>query len=337
MKGSIIITLYVVICLGYIFWSDSLVFYLAPDMEQTRYIQTIKGTVFVLVTGVFLGFLIHRHNRHQVLVRRDLEDSLRQSQSLAQELQRAMGDIETSNHSLETKSDALKRSNDDLNQFAYVVSHDLQEPLRMVTSYLQLLERRYKDELDSDAREFIYFAVDGARRMQAQIRSLLEYSRLSTRGQAFTRVDLRDAVNDALQNLSLSLNEKGVDLCVDSLPRIHGDPVQLSILFQNLLSNVLKHATKGGKDTSPRVDIYSSEKPHEYLICVEDNGPGFEQRFSERIFEIFQRLSKSGDGTGIGLALCKRIIERHGGRIWAESEQGKGTKIFFTLPRSPEA
>lgn len=335
MKGWVIITLYIVICLGYIFWSDSVVIYLASDLEQTRYLQTIKGTIFVLVTGALLGYLIFRHDRRQEQIRRDLEESLRQTKQLAQELQAAMDQIETSHGSLEQKSDALKRSNEDLNQFAYVVSHDLQEPLRMVTSYLQLLERRYKDQLDKDAQEFIYFAVDGARRMQEQIRSLLEYSRLNTRGQKFTKVDLSEILQGSLNNLRLALDEKGIELCVGELPKVMGDSAQLSILFQNLLSNVLKHGCK--ENASPRVDIQSTEREHELLICVEDNGPGIEQRFTGRIFEIFQRLSREGEGTGIGLALCKRIVERHGGRIWAESEPGSGTRILFTLPRSLSA
>ena len=202
----------------------------------------------------------------------------------------------------------------------------------MVTSYLQLLERRYKDQLDKDAHEFIYFAVDGASRMQGQIRSLLEYSRLSTRGQSFTNLDHGEVIQGALNNLKLSLDEKGVEVCIYELPQVNGDLMQLSLLFQNLFSNVLKHATR--ENNSPRVEVHGAEKEHEYLICVEDNGPGMERRFTERIFEIFQKLSREDEGTGIGLALCKRIIERHGGRIWAESEPGKGTRIMFTLPRS---
>lgn len=331
MKGSIIITLYIVICLIYIFWSDSIVFYIAPDMEQTRTLQTIKGTLFVLVTGALLGFLIYRENRKQEGIRKNLQESLRQSEDLSDRLKKAMIDAEISNDSLEEKSDALERSNKDLVQFAYVVSHDLQEPLRMVTSYLQLLERRYKDELDKEAQEFIYFAVDGASRMQQQIQSLLEYSRLNTKGQKFTDVALNDVIQSAMTNLKLALDEKGVEVCIGELPNVKGDPAQLSILFQNLFSNVLKHATRDNR--SPRIDVLCTEREHEYLVCVEDNGPGIEQRFAERIFEIFQRLSREGEGTGIGLALCKRIAERHGGRIWAEGEVGKGTRIMFTLPR----
>lgn len=330
MKGSIVITLYIVVCLIYIFWSDSIVFYLAPDLEQTRYLQTVKGTLFVLVTGACLGFLIHRYNRQQQKIRENLEASLKQSQELAEKLQNAMDDIETSQISMAQKSDALKRSNEDLNQFAYVVSHDLQEPLRMVSSYLQLLERRYKDKLDEDAQEFIYFAVDGASRMQGQIRSLLEYSRLNTRGQAFKEINLGEVIQGALNNLKLAVDEKNVEILVEELPEVKGDAVQLSLLFQNLLSNVLIHGIP--ENRSPKIKIQGTKQEHDHLICVEDNGPGFDQKFASRIFEIFQRLSREGKGTGIGLALCKRIVERHGGRIWAESEKGEGTRILFTLP-----
>ena len=331
MKGTLIITMYVVICLAYIFWSDGIIYYLVPDIEQTRVLQSIKGTIFVLVTAGLLGYLIHRHNNKQELTRINLQRALDESRQLSNQLQDAMLAIQTSRDSLEAQSNALKRSNEDLVQFAYVVSHDLQEPLRMVTSYLQLLERRYNDQLDDDAREFIHFAVDGAQRMQAQIQSLLNYSRLNTQGQAFTDVDLNNVLANVLQNLSITLDEKGVDLCIGELHNVRGDPAQLSILFQNLLSNAVKHGITG--EGVPRIDIRCSEEEDTYLFCVEDNGPGFEQRYAKRIFEIFQRLSRDGEGTGIGLALCRRIVDRHDGQIWAESQPGVGTRIFFTLPR----
>jgi PAS domain S-box-containing protein len=235
---------------------------------------------------------------------------------------------------LARKAQELERSNDDLEQFAYVASHDLQEPLRMIASYTQLLERRYKDKLDADARDFISFAADGATRMQTLINDLLAYSRVGTQAKAFAVVDCSEVLKRALKNLEIAIEESRARITAADLPRVIGDATQLTQLFQNLLGNAIKF--RGDK---PAVAHVSAElKKHgaarEWQFAVRDEGIGIEPKYFERIFIIFQRLHTRDQypGTGIGLAVCKKIVERHGGRIRLESEGGKGTAFYFTLP-----
>jgi light-regulated signal transduction histidine kinase (bacteriophytochrome) len=228
----------------------------------------------------------------------------------------------------------LARPNADLEQFAYVASYDLQEPLRMVANYLQLLEQRYGDRLDDDAHEFIGFEVDGAVRMKTLINDLLSHSRVGTRGKEFEPTDCEAVMGQALSNLVKTIEEQGVVVIHDSLPTVMGDSSQLGQLFQNLIANAIKF--RG--EIAPRIHIAAERNEKEWIFCVKDNGIGFEQQFAERIFVIFQRLHGRAEypGTGIGLAICKRIVERHGGRIWAESEEGKGARFFFTIPMIPD-
>jgi PAS domain S-box-containing protein len=227
----------------------------------------------------------------------------------------------------------LKHSNSELEQFAYVASHDLQEPLRMVSSYTQLLAQRFGDVLDQDARDFIGFAVDGANRMQRLIQDLLAYSRITTRGRVPEPVDASAALGEALVNLQAAVAESGALVTNDDLPAVRADYTQLVLLFQNLIGNAIKFRKP---DEPPRVHISavrSPEDPRFWMFRVADNGIGIEQKHFERIFVIFQRLHAREDypGTGIGLAVCQRIVNRHGGRIWIESEPGKGTSFLFTL------
>jgi|GEM_PF-2676116 len=227
--------------------------------------------------------------------------------------------------------DQLRVSNRDLEQFAYVASHDLQEPLRMIANYVQLIERRYKDKLDQDARDFIHYAVDGAVRMQQLIDSLLEYSRLQSRKKPFNDVDLDGVLKQALHDMERLIVETGARITSDPLPAVRGDEVQLGQIFQNLVSNALKF-----KDTGrPEIHITAEEIPGYWKISVRDNGIGIEPEHQDKIFKIFKRLHSRADypGTGIGLAVCKRIIERHGGEIGVESEAGKGSLFWFTLPK----
>jgi PAS domain S-box-containing protein len=226
----------------------------------------------------------------------------------------------------------LERSNRELEQFAYVASHDLQEPLRMVSSYTQLLERRYRDKLDDDAREFINYAVDGARRMQRLINDLLEFSRVSTRGRRVEPVDANEVLGTVRATLSAAIEDAGAQVTNGELPTVMVDSTQLGQLLQNLIGNALKF--KG--DKSPRVHIAASEQAGEWVFTVRDNGIGIDPEYFDRIFVIFQRLHVTADypGTGIGLAVCKRIAERHGGRIWVESEPGNGATFSFSIPQS---
>ena len=229
----------------------------------------------------------------------------------------------------------LKRSNAELAQFAYSASHDLQEPARMVASYAQLLSRRYKGRLDADADEFIRFSTEGAIRLHRMIQDLLEYSRTGTQMMALDPVDLNEVLGDVLKNLDLAIRESGVHVEVDPLPWVAGDRTRLGQLFQNLLDNAIKF--RGVEAPTVRVSAWRGEDGLAHFAVV-DNGIGIETAYFGRIFELFRRLHTSDQypGTGIGLALCKRIVEAHGGRIRVESEPGHGTTFRFTLPLPPE-
>jgi len=244
-------------------------------------------------------------------------------------LGRERNDLIKTRQDLEQSVAELGRSNADLQQFAYVASHDLQEPLRMVSSYTQLLARRYKGRLDADADEFIAFAVDGANRMQRLIQDLLAYSRVSTGGQQFEPTSVGIALNHALGNLVSAVKESGALITHDPLPAVMGDEKQLVQLFQNLLSNALKFSG----EQPPRIHISAKPSAAGWLFSIHDNGIGIDPQYADRIFVIFQRLHTRAEypGTGIGLAICKKIVERHGGRIWVESEPGKGATFYFTL------
>ena len=231
---------------------------------------------------------------------------------------------------LKEKTEELARSNRELEQFAYVASHDLQEPLRMVTNYVQLLARRYKGKLDSDADDFINFAVDGALRMWKLINDLLAYSRVGMRAKELEATDCETVFSQTLDNLRVAIEENEAVVTHTPLPTVKGDHLQLGQLFQNLIGNAIKF--RG--DEPPRVHLSAKRNGSGWTFSVRDNGIGIAPEYAERIFVIFQRLHGREEypGTGIGLALCKKIVERHGGRIWVESEVGKGATFYFTLP-----
>ncbi len=235
---------------------------------------------------------------------------------------------------LERQTRELARSNSELEQFAWVASHDLQEPLRMVASYTQLLSKRYKGKLDADADEFIAFAVDGATRMRRLINALLELSRVGTRGKDFEATDCDAIYNRTLVNLQGLVEESGAVVTHDRLPTVMGDVTQLGQLFQNLIANAIKF--RG--DEQLTVHVGAEQRNGHWEFCVRDNGIGIDPEYAERIFVVFQRLHGKGDrpGTGIGLSICKKIVELHGGRIWVKSQPDEGAAFYFTLPLNEE-
>lgn len=227
--------------------------------------------------------------------------------------------------------DELRRSNDELGQFAYIASHDLQEPLRMVASYTQLLARRYVGRLDADADEFIAFAVDGATRMQRLIDDLLAYSRIGTQGVEISDVSAEDAFWRAVRNLGAAIDEQAAQITHDPLPTVLADETQLVQLFQNLLGNAIKYRGLGTPEV--HVSASPSEGGEVWTFAVRDNGLGIDPAYFERIFGMFQRLHgrDAFSGTGIGLAICRKIVERHGGTISVDSSPGQGSTFRFTL------
>lgn len=232
---------------------------------------------------------------------------------------------------LEQRSRDLQKSNADLTQFAYIASHDLQEPLRMVGSYVGLLARRYRGKLDATADEYIQFAVDGASRMQALISDLLVYSRAGTQAVHKQPVAFQTILQRALANLKLVINESSATIRTSELPIVHADAVKLAQVLQNLIANAIKFRKPG---VPPEILIMATKVGQEWMFSVGDNGIGFDVRYTEKIFQVFQRLHGVGkySGNGIGLAISKRIVEHHGGRLWADSELGVGSTFFFTLP-----
>lgn len=272
--------------------------YLASQRSWAAWLVLAAGLLFTALLGAFLLILTGRARRIEQVVAERTEE--------------------------------LKRSNRELEQFAYVASHDLQEPLRMVSSYVQLLAKRYRDKLDSDANEFIEFAVDGATRMQRLIQDLLAYSRVGTRGQTLVDCDLETALTWACTNLQAAIEESQAQITHDPLPWVVGDAAQLGQLMQNLIANALKFR---GRE-APCIHVSARRHGALWQVGVQDNGIGIDPAYFEQIFVIFQRLHTREQyaGTGIGLAICKKIVERHGGRIWVESAPGQGTTFYFTLP-----
>jgi PAS domain S-box-containing protein len=239
-------------------------------------------------------------------------------------------DRKRAEEAVQRMTEDLRRSNAELEQFAYVASHDLQEPLRMVASYTKLLEQKYQGRLDADADEFINYVVDGATRMQQLINSLLDYSRVGTRGGDFAPTSCERIIKEVQANLEIAIQESGTRITYDPLPIVKGDATQLALLFQNLIGNAIRFR----RERPPEIHISAKRSDRSWLFSVRDNGIGMEPQYFDRIFVIFQRLHTRSEyaGTGIGLAICKKIVERHGGRIWVESELDKGSTFFFTLP-----
>ncbi len=311
----------------------------AEELEITyagdKYIITSdRQQILRLLLSTYEGAV--RQNQELVRVQLELQRFNEQLEKRMRERTAALRDEiaerERAEEELKQTLVDLERSNKELEQFAYLSSHDLQEPLRMVASYVQLLARRYQGKLDSDADEFIAYAVEGATRMQWLINDLLNYSRVGTRGKAFELSDCAAVLERALANLETAIEESGAVVTLDPLPTVMGDDVQLAQLFQNLIDNAIKFRS----DKPPEVHIGVERADSGWLFSVRDNGIGIDPQYAERIFVIFQRLYSRREypGTGAGLAICKKIVERHGGRIWVESERGKGSTFYFTLPMS---
>ncbi len=247
------------------------------------------------------------------------------------ELRREVADRRVAELALMQKTVELGRSNAELEQFAYVASHDLQEPLRMVSSYVQLFEKRYRGQVDEQADKYIHYAVEGARRMQLLIGGLLEYSRMGRQDTEPTEVSAEVPLEQALMNLRSTIEEAGVEVSHDPLPSVLADSAQLAQVFQNLIGNAVKFRRR---DVPAKIHVAVDISASPYVFSVHDNGIGIAAEYAERIFVIFQRLHTRAEypGTGIGLSICKKVLERHGGRIWVESTLGEGATFHFTLP-----
>jgi PAS domain S-box-containing protein len=274
---------------------------------------------------------IHKDGR---IVWVNLTGSLQRDEELKpQHFVSIVEDISLRKKAEETLNESLKdleRSNRELEQFAYIVSHDLKEPLRMITSYVQILNKRYKGKFDTKADEFMDFIVEGTMRMDDLLDDLLEYSRVGKKGDPFQPVDLNKIVKFARDNLKRIISKSGAEIRYSKLPTVSADEVQMIQLFQNLIGNAIKFRS----DESPRIDVSAETAGYNWTICIHDNGIGIDPKHLDRVFLMFRRLHGRGKypGTGVGLSICKKIVERHGGRIWAESRAGKGSKFCFTIP-----
>lgn len=237
---------------------------------------------------------------------------------------------ETLEEKVKKRTEELAKSNDDLKHFAYVASHDLREPLRMISSFLQLLERRYSNKLDQEANEYIGFAVNGAKRLDEMIQDLLEFSKITRKEMERSEVDLNKVLEQTKINLKYVIDANNVKINYNTLPTIFGDEILLELLFQNLISNSIKYR----REETPKIDITAIKKLNYYLFAIKDNGIGMSSDHLKRIFTIFQRLhsKEEYEGTGIGLSIVEKIVHQHEGKIWAESELGKGSIFYFTLP-----
>lgn len=252
--------------------------------------------------------------------------------TLSEELESNMSQLKESEAALQKKTVELARSNRELEQFAYVASHDLQEPLRMVSSFLQLLEKHLGSNLDRDAKEYIGFAVDGSLRMKDMINDLLTYSRILSGNAKFENTDIGELLADVKDNLKESISESKVTIGYETMPTLFVDRIKMTRLFQNLVGNAIKFRSK---DRPAEIHIKCEQLPETYLFSVRDNGIGIKREYYGKIFLIFQRLNSKNEypGTGIGLAECQKIAELHMGKIWLESEEGKGSVFYFTVPK----
>jgi signal transduction histidine kinase len=313
-----------------------ILFLTALKNEELQYRGYFMGAVDFLSKPIVPEVLRSKVSVFVDLARKNLElkEKNRELEKTIAELRRAEENILRLNADLERRVEErtreLMRSNDELRQFAYIASHDLQEPLRTVGSYAQLLGKKYRDRIDDEANEFINFMVDGVSRMHDLLNDMLAYSRVTDgERKPFEIVDCNVVLQSALANLEASIKSSGADVQAAPLPHVYGDGVQIGQVFQNLISNSLKYRSA----EPPKVMVTVERTEDEWTFRVADNGMGIDPKYQDRIFGIFKRLhGKEIAGTGMGLAICKKIVEHHGGRIWVESEIGKGSQFCFTVP-----
>jgi len=297
--------------------------------RHTGHRQTFVGEARVRPMGAGLDLYGLHKDGHEFSVEISLSPMKTRAGVLVSGAIRDITERKRAEELLARQAQALAESNAELEQFAYVASHDLQEPLRVVGSYTQLLSKRYQGRLDPKADEFIAFIVDGTGRMQRLIQDLLSFARISTRGRAFAAVNSQQVLDQTVAGLNSRIQASQAAITCDPLPMVNGDELQLGQLFQNLIGNAIKYRS----DAPPQIHVSARRNGAEWMFSVSDNGIGIEPQYKDQIFEIFQRLHGIGEyeGTGIGLAICKKIVERHRGKIWVESEPGKGSKFIFTL------
>jgi light-regulated signal transduction histidine kinase (bacteriophytochrome) len=306
-------------------------------LEDSSEERSRQGTIHRALINILEDFgaekdRLEETQRAILNILEDFEDEKRKVEAVNAELRREVADRTAAERALRDKSEALARSNAELEQFAYVASHDLQEPLRMVSSYVQLFEKRYAGQVDAKAQRYIEYAVEGAKRMQALIGGLLEFSRVGRIDEPVGPVDMGAALDQALLDLRSAIEESRAVVTRGPLPTVTGNAARIAQVLQNLIGNAVKYRRP---DVSPAINVSATAAEREWVFAVEDNGIGIDQQYLERIFIIFQRLHTRTEypGTGIGLSICKKVVEHHGGRMWAVSKPGEGTTFYFTLPR----
>lgn len=276
-----------------------IMFHLIPEKEffSLETINNFLRAISLIIIGILVSFLSEHTSKREIEFNEIMED--------------------------------LKRSNEDLQQFAYVASHDLQEPLRAIVSFSQLLEEEYQDQINKEGKEFIHFITDGAKKMNTLIKDLLSYSRITTHAKPSKLTNLEKILEDALFNLQEAIKESGAVITHDKMPILNVDKTQFIQLFQNLLSNAIKFRSQ----ETPKIHVGVKKINDEWLFSIKDNGIGIESTFFDKLFNIFYRLHTKEEypGTGIGLPICKKIVQRYGGKIWVKSEFGKGSTFFFTI------
>jgi hypothetical protein len=302
--------------------------------EEINFLQQLGTQVAIAIQQATLLAELQKTNqalKKEIGERQQAEIALKEAKTeLELRVRERTAQLLKANEKLQGLNNQLIKSNQELEQFAYIASHDLREPLRMVTSFTELLGKRYSNQLGAEGQKIINFAIEGATRMEALINDLLSYSRLGTRKEPFQTIDCEEVLDITLSNLQVAIAETNTQIIRDSLPIVRGDRAQLVQLFQNLIDNAIKYRSQ----QPPVIEIQAESQQNQWLFSIKDNGIGIAPQYFRRIFKIFQRLHTRDEypGTGIGLAICQKIVEQHGGKIWVESELEKGATFYFSLP-----